>query len=121
LPVSYKEPTLSIPWLAGYAEGEAAFCNVGNCPSVLIASTDLDVIESLQSFVGLGNIHKHKKQYEHWKQLYDWGIYGDSARELMYKLYPMLSQRRQFQIDHALAGKHLINRPNYRTLIAARK
>lgn len=95
-------------WLAGLLEGEGSFLSGPPSrpfsPSVSICSTDRDVIDRVASIFGTSvAIVSVKRSIEHgWKQPYSTRTRGYNAAVLMRVLRPLMSERRQKQIDHAL-------------------
>jgi hypothetical protein len=92
-------------WLCGLLEGEGSFMkgppSQSNYPIISVTSTDEDVIQrvSILFSVKYQIVNKRKS---HWKQSYTVRIYGRRAVELMTKMHPFMSSRRQQQIDEAI-------------------
>jgi hypothetical protein len=73
---------------------------------VSITTTDEDIIQRV-SLIFEVKYQKVRKRQEHWKQSYTIRIYGRKAVELMKKMRPVMSQRRQEQIDTAIKSYHI--------------
>lgn len=117
--LTYTQPKLTLPWLAGYLDGEAYF-RYYNTARITVKCTDYDVLCAVQAFVGVGSIRPRKKPNPNYvppngltwnahkhKQQWVWDISGENARTWMRKLYPMLGVWRQFQIRRALSKNQL--------------
>ena len=98
-----------IAWSAGIYEGE------GNCklvtfknkhaprkyirPTIVVSSTDLDVLEKLKRLWG-GSIWAVKKwNPKSKKQLYYWTLTFRKARNFVSAIYPYLMERRKKQLQ----------------------
>jgi len=96
-------------WLAGLLEGEGSFLapppSASNSPRVVCAMTDQDVVERVAEIWGRGYCSASKKRHREngWKPVWIVAISGRRAVEMMRLLYPLMSKRRQAQIDHAIA------------------
>ncbi len=100
---TYTQPSITLPWLAGYLEGEATFIYKGNTQTVGVRCTDVDVLQALADYMGKGDIRQVKRavgreDVNKYKTMYMWELYGQNARNLMQQIYPMMSNRRQWQI-----------------------
>lgn len=93
-------------WLCGLLEGEGSFMkgppSQPHYPIIQLSLTDLDVIQRVSLFFGVKYQTINKRQ-SHWKQCYTIRTYGKKAVELMTKMRPFMSKRRQAQIDKAVA------------------
>ena len=93
-------------WLVGILEGEGSFLKGPPCspnlPIVTVNMTDEDVIAKVAIMFGGLKYQKVKKRKAHWKQSYSVRLVGKNARMLMMKLQPLMSFRRQEQIEIAL-------------------
>jgi len=100
---------LTLHWLAGLLEGEGSFCvglpsNPG-APFIHVNMADEDVIAKLG---GIFEVHYHvscPKRYREkgWRQAFSVRLTGKRAVELMTLLRPLMGQRRQRQLDRAIA------------------
>ena len=70
-------------------------------PIISINLTDLDVIQKVSQLLGVGYCPVVKRK-PHWKQSYILRFHGRKAVELMLKMRPFMSKRRQEQIDVAV-------------------
>lgn len=95
-------------WLAGILEGEGSFLHGPpsdpNTPRIQCQMTDGDVIERIASILGVKPIPIRKVAKSHYKPTYIATLKGVNARDMMIKLRPLMSKRRQEQIDRALAS-----------------
>lgn len=91
-----------IAWLAGIIEGEATFVWQQGRPRIVVAMTDLDIIEKIESIVESGTkIYVDEKP--NCKPLYKWGVSKRSTLvDLMQKIRPHMGQRRGARIDEFL-------------------
>jgi hypothetical protein len=102
------EPT-DLAWLAGLLEGEGSFMrpipSAPRLPIVQLQMTDRDVVERAARLMGLSTWrNKSLKREDHGKDCWATRVNGTRARELMIQLRPLMGERRQAQIDAALAG-----------------
>lgn len=93
-------------WLAGLLEGEGSFLegppSDPNRPRVVVGSTDRDVIEPVSDVFGVDYIAE--VQREDYKPFYKVQLRGTKAIDLMEEIRPLMSDRRQRQIDEAIAS-----------------
>jgi DNA-binding NarL/FixJ family response regulator len=83
-----------IPWFTGLFEGEGSFyITKGIAKGLSLTSTDLDVLERIQEYLG-GNICASTTKKEHWKQAYIWTIHGINAKRVVEDMQPYLLSRR---------------------------
>ena len=103
---------LSLYWLAGVLEGDGSFLEgkVYNDykPLIMCTMTDEDVIARIASLLEVGYHaahHTDKRAIERgWKQPYATKVSGERAVRLMKQLRPLMGQRRQSEIDRAVAS-----------------
>lgn len=102
-------------WVVGIFEGEGSFVwsdrgNGSVQARVQVAMTDLDTIERLQEFTGLGNISGPYRTSSGLKPIWYWSV-GDQVgfRQLSAAMRPHLSTRRTAKLDEVLSAldKHL--------------
>lgn len=95
-------------WLAGLLEGEGSFCcgppSKPNAALIAIEMIDRDVIEKVAGIFRTTLVECGVRQ--HWQQTYRAQLRGSRAVELMTTLRPLMSLRRQIQIDRAVASFH---------------
>lgn len=96
-------------WLAGLLEGEGSFGaappSEPNRPRIALAMTDEDVVGKVAVLFGQSYAHCRKdSRNPNWKPYYRVQVRGKKAVELMTSLYPLMSSRRQRQIDSALSN-----------------
>jgi hypothetical protein len=90
-------------------EGEGSFLapppSSPNSPRLARAMTDQDVVERVAEIWGVGYCSASTKRHRErgWKPAWIVAISGRRAVEMMRLLYPLMSKRRQAQIDHALS------------------
>lgn len=94
-------------WLAGLLEAEGSFIapppSEPNNPRISVAMTDEDVIARIAKIFGVKYHIWHPKNENH-KTAYLAKLRGRRAVDLMQELYPLMSHRRQKQIDLALTN-----------------
>ncbi|OLE53864.1 MAG: hypothetical protein AUG51_11300 [Acidobacteria bacterium 13_1_20CM_3_53_8] len=100
-------------WLCGLLEGEGSFMkgppSRPQYPILTVTSTDEDVIQRVSILFGVTYCVVRKRQ-SHWRQSYSTRMHGRKAVELMLRMRPHMSKRRQEQIDIAVASYEA--RPN---------
>jgi hypothetical protein len=98
--------TSQLQWLAGLLEGEGSFFagppSKPNGAGISIEMVDRDVIEKVAQIFQTTLVECGLRQ--HWQQTYRAQLRGRRAIELMTELRPIMSQRRQQQIDRAVAS-----------------
>lgn len=106
---------INLGWLAGILEGEGSFTwgskkerNVYGVPCVKVGSTDLDIIERIQSLLG-GNIRIDKRTKDWYKDQYRLQWQGERAVEIMKLVSPHMGKRRGYTISGHI--KHWSERP----------
>lgn len=100
-----KMTDFQLGWLVGIVEGEGSIMWTGkHQPIVKIAMTDLDVLERVRDWTGIGNIVGPFMPAGGKKQAWMWTV-GDQAgfREITDAMRPHLSARRQEQLTNVLA------------------
>lgn len=103
-----RKPTqLEIAWAAGFWEGEGCCTNVsrfaaqgGNSPRADAAQATMWPLEKLRVIYGgsIGGAGPGRSGYS-------WRVCGERAVVFLTDIYPMVSPRRQQQIDKALKGR----------------
>lgn len=95
----------ALAYAAGYLEGEGSFLpnNGGKDPVPLVKahSTDFEPLERMRSEFG-GYLNGPYEQRGNRKPQWIWKLRGDAAITLMVSLRPLMSTRRQQQIDAVL-------------------
>lgn len=95
-------------WLAGLLEGEGSFLRGSpsrpNQPGIVVEMTDQSVIERVADLLNGVKPIAIKARNEKWKPTWVARVRGNPARNLMHTLRPLMSPRRQAQIDIALAS-----------------
>lgn len=82
-------------WVAGLFEGEGTFhISQGRAISIGLTSTDMDVLQRLQSLAG-GQIYHIAKRKSHWKESWIWRMPRDESVALVEQLLPLLGERRR--------------------------
>lgn len=99
--------TLDLAWLAGLLEGEGSFLKGSpskpNRPRVSLQMTDADVVNRAAALMGAGVGRKYDRRNPNWKPIYQVVLSGGRSVDLMKRLRPHMGQRRQQQIDEAMA------------------
>jgi hypothetical protein len=94
-------------WLAGLLEGEGSFMpgppSDPNRPRISVQMTDKDVIEEVAELFDLEYIQESNRGPENWKTSYRVQLRGSKAVKIMDQLKPLMGERRQDQIEEALA------------------
>jgi len=97
-------------WLIGLLEGEGTFLapspSAPGRPRIAVHMTDRDTIEKVASLlggIGVGHIDLTKRCPK-WKKSYRVTLTGKRAVDLMLKIKPFMSARRQIQIERATHG-----------------
>lgn len=98
---------LDLYWLAGLLEGEGSFVagppSSPNCPRIQLPMTDRDVVEHAARLLDRPVWRSDRGQEFGYKPVFLTALKGAAAVQLMKALRPAMGQRRQAQIDHALA------------------
>ena len=93
-------------WLSGLLEAEGSFLKPSpsspNTPKIQIMMTDEDIIARVSTLFGVKYHQVYPKKAT--KPTFACHLRGKRAVALMKLLYPLMSKRRQIQIDRALAG-----------------
>jgi hypothetical protein len=100
-----------LAWVTGFLEGEGCFfllkCNnkrfgLYQYPRISCASTDLDALQRLQKYTGIGGI-ANPRQRGIDKPKWEWtASKSGQAVDLMKTIYPFMGERRQAKIDEVL-------------------
>lgn len=92
--------TNDLHWLAGLLEGEGTFWVSGNHVGIKVAMTDQEPIQKAANLMGNVPIHRQRTSF---KTLYYAQVQkAKDAQDLCRKLRPLMSPRRQKQIDAVL-------------------
>lgn len=93
-------------WLAGWLEGEGSFMKGSpSAPSqvkVKAEITDEDVVQKASIILGVSYAKVNRITKPHYKPTWTIMVRGSNAIELMHLLRPLMSKRRQQQIDDAI-------------------
>lgn len=96
-------------WLAGLLEGEGSFQiaspSAPNMPKLTLTMTDADVVTRVAAIFGV-KPQQYARTGGHYKLAHMATLRGSRAVLLMGELHPLMSARRQQQINKALAGYH---------------
>lgn len=100
-PVEPCEPVspYDLAWAAGFFEGEGSFDADGRAGRIGVPQVNREPVERLLRLFG-GTIYQ--RQPERGNLINTWMVRGPKARHLMEQVYPLMSQRRQRQIENAL-------------------
>lgn len=103
----------NLHWLAGWLEGEGTFVATSGRAAngvryrrvtVRGVSTDLEVVKKVHSLAGVGRIYGPYKYGTNKQQNWQWAICKrEEALSFMRLIRPLMSTRRQAQIDAVLA------------------
>jgi hypothetical protein len=108
--------TLNLYWLAGLLEGEGSFMkptpSLPNRPVISVQMTDEDVISRVANILGCSYYHVPSKNPK-WKDTFCIRVRGKKAVSWMNELRPLMGNRRQQQIDVALAHYNPNKRQEY--------
>lgn len=113
-------------WLAGLLEGEGSFCtappsSTQNGILISLQMTDEDVIAKVSELFGVKYSAPKLRNPKH-KQAYQLSLRGRRAKEVMLMIKPLMSLRRQQQIQRALDSyKSERNARNDRPLVLPSK
>jgi hypothetical protein len=100
--------SVELAWLAGLLEGEGSFLcgppSQPNRPRIVLDMTDRDVVARAAKLMAVKNAaFTPRRRNPKWKPSYIVSVSGVAAFHLMTKLRPLMGERRQGQIDAALA------------------
>lgn len=96
-----------LAWVAGVFEGEGCFSfhEKSRAISACISMTDLDVIETVKSIIGLGTIVSVKPGKVGWKPQWKWAVNSfEDVQAVAAMLWPWLKSRRRVKIKSVLKG-----------------
>lgn len=88
-------------WAAGFLEGEGCFTPCKGRPRINAAQVQREPLDRLQRLFG-GTIRLVRRDNPKWNDCHIWNLHI-GAEDVSLLLYPLLSSRRQAQIDKALA------------------
>src|SRR5688572_19663436 len=94
-------------WLAGLLEGEGSFSvtkpngKIQAYPDIGVRMIDEDVIARVATFLDM-SYSVIKPKYSNWLPVFFTHLRGSNAYNLARVIYPMMSKRRQEQIDKML-------------------
>lgn len=98
---------LKLHWLSGLLEAEGTFLRPApsepNSPVIGVAMNDEDIIARVAQLFSVNYRLVHARNERH-QNHYFVKIKGSRAVDWMKRLYPLLGQRRQAQIDRAISG-----------------
>lgn len=91
-------------WLAGLLEGEGSFFKSDSASPVLsLAMCDGDVVERAAALLG-ARVRRYGPREPGQKPIFQFTVKGIAAAEAMLIFRPLMSARREAQIDRALNG-----------------
>jgi hypothetical protein len=105
-PPTFTPSAIDMAWAAGFLEGEGSFCPMSGKDTRARMSASQKTKEPLEKLLGMfgGRIYYIIKP-----DIYVWMLRGEMARNLLPKLYPLMSVRRQVQIDKTLNAKFSVD------------
>jgi hypothetical protein len=93
-----------IAWLAGLLEGEGCFSRRGNCITIQVYMTDLDVVERAATMLGAPSVGRRVDPLRpNDLPCYYCTVSGPSAAAWMMTLYCLMGDRRKARIRELLA------------------
>lgn len=88
-----------VAWIAGILEGEGTWSETRQAWYVKVSMTDLDIIERLQEWTGVGRITEWRSPAAYHKTVYTWRVDAKIHREwLTLLVWPWLGERRKKRI-----------------------
>jgi len=97
---------VEIAWIAGLLEGEGCFATSKNCPEIMLAMSDEDVIRKFRDLTVPTNtisVIQGNRIGRDSKPMYRVGVYAKSAVELMETILPYMGIRRAIKISEILS------------------
>lgn len=97
-------------WIAGFLEGEGSFVLTGRksytvaYPRICAGQNTREPLDRVARFLG-GNVRPIRPKKTGCKEFWSWTLDGAKVSETMRLLRPLLSSRRQAQIDVCIAGE----------------
>ncbi len=95
-------------WLAGLLEGEGSFMapapSKPNLVRVHLNMCDEEIVKKVADLFEMKYATIKRKGHDNWSPQYQWILRGSRAVKLMRDLYPLMSAKRQAQIDRALTA-----------------
>lgn len=103
-------------WIAGLFEGEASFMKPAPSapftPTISLHMTDEDIVAKVAQTFGISYNHIPAGK-AHWRLSYSLHIKGKNAIKVMRCLAPVMSQRRQQQIERAMVPRWYYVKPQF--------
>ena len=90
-----------IGWVAGFLEGEGSFQSARNTPCVSASQLNPEPILKLHRILGGGMNQFHHKLTKG-NTFFRWNAYGPRAMGIMLTVYPLLSVKRQEQVQKVI-------------------
>lgn len=93
-------------WAAGFLEGEGSFHDSPTQTGIRVTTAQVEFapIEKLQNLFKGSHIRLVRHERPEHSPIWHWTLTGPRAAGLMMTLYPLLSPKRQAQIEKALAS-----------------
>jgi hypothetical protein len=97
-------------WLAGLLEGKGSFMcgppSAANTITIALTMTDADIVARVAALwsVSFHEVGQKRGRIRGWRPAFHAHLRGEAAAELMRRLHPLMGQRRQKQIESALAS-----------------
>lgn len=99
-----QQPTeVDIAWAAGFLEGEGSFYSGRGSQYVSATQVNAEPLGKMKRLFG-GSVYLRGARGNS-QEYFLWRVSGSKARGLMFKLFPLLSEKRQGQIRKALGEK----------------
>ncbi len=86
---------LDIAWAAGFIDGDGCFSSSNTGVFIRVAHTHKPTLDFLQKTFG-GTLHEHNHgRPAHYKRVWRWAVWGDTAKEVALQLLPYLKEKKE--------------------------
>jgi uncharacterized protein YerC len=96
---------MNIEYIAGFFDGEGTICVMKRKVRVTIPQTNLEVLEMIKTFFGVGGITIIKSRKKHWKQAW---CYYSGSNKASYKILCLLEEHLILKKEKLLIAKKIL-------------
>ena len=93
---------IDLAYIAGFIDGEGTVSLKKNgqrwptvLPYILITNTNLEILQWIQTTIGMGNIHSKNRQTLYWKEAYVLRLQTKDTKDFIKIIYPFLKLKRK--------------------------
>lgn len=82
-------------YIAGFVDADGSIpLRENGYPSLIVANTNREVLEEMQSWSGVGQVHRRQKKRERRKEIFHWEVHGEDAQQILKRVLPFLRIKR---------------------------